>query len=446
MELANQKILVIGLGKTGKSAAQFLVRRGARVAVTDSRPAADFREWMADEAGSGDILWVPNEPSSLGGVDMVVPSPGIPPADVVLSTARRQGVPVLSEIELAARFLRIPMIAVTGTNGKTTVTTLLGEIFRDSGTEAFVGGNIGTPLIECAGAEGNARYAVVEVSSFQLQYIETFRPFVSLILNVTADHVDYHGTFEAYRRAKERIFENQKEGDRVVLNADDPYLSPPLTTPAAPVLAFSTLREPEEGIFLRGDRMLYRTGGVEEEYPLDMIRIPGRHNVENVMAAILAARACGCSREKIVETVGSFRGVSHRIEFAGEKNGVSFYDDSKGTNTGAVQRALETFSRPVILLMGGRDKDGDFASLEEAVRQRVKRLILFGEAAERIGGFLGGVVPTEEAGLLENAVRRAYAEATPGDVVLLSPGCASFDAYADYRHRGRHFQQIVGEL
>jgi len=192
--------------------------------------------------------------------------------------------------------------------------------------------------------------------------------------------------------------------------------------------------------------MLLRTGGAEEEYPLDMIRIPGRHNVENVMAAILAARTAGCSRDGISSAVRNFRGVSHRIEFAGEKNGVSFYDDSKGTNTGAVQRALETFSRPVILLMGGRDKDGDFASLEEAARKRVKRLVLFGEAAERIGRFLGGVVPTENGGPLEHAVRRAFEEAAPGDVVLLSPGCASFDAYTDYRQRGRHFKQIVGEL
>ncbi|MGV8081684.1 MAG: UDP-N-acetylmuramoyl-L-alanine--D-glutamate ligase [Syntrophales bacterium] len=446
MELAGKNILVIGLGKTGKSVAHFLGRRAARVAVTDTRPSADFREWMTDGNGSGTFTWAPYDPSSLAGIDMIVPSPGIPPSDAVLSAALRRGVPVFSEIELAARFLRIPMIAVTGTNGKTTVTTLLGEIFRESGIEAFVGGNIGTPLIDCAGAEGSARYAVVEVSSFQLQYIETFRPFVSLILNVTPDHVDYHGTFEAYRRTKERIFENQREGDRVVLNADDPYLSPPLTAPAVPVLPFSTLREPEEGIVLRGNTMLLRTGGEEEEYPLDMIRIPGRHNVENVMASVLAARTAGCSREAVLAAVRNFRGVSHRIEFAGEKNGVSFYDDSKGTNTGAVQRALETFSRPVILLMGGRDKDGDFASLEETVRERVKRLVLFGEAAERIGSVLGGIVPTEDGGPLEHAVRRAFVEAETGDVVLLSPGCASFDAYTDYRQRGRHFKQIVGEL
>lgn len=446
MELAGKNILVIGLGKTGKSTAQFLARRGARVAVTDTRPAADFREWITGGNGSGQYVWTPYEPSSIAGIDLVIPSPGIPPSDAVLSAALRRDVPVFSEIELAARFLRIPMIAVTGTNGKTTVTTLLGEIFRESGIDAFVGGNIGTPLIDRAGAEESDRCAVVEVSSFQLQYIDTFRPFVSLILNVTPDHVDYHGSFEAYRRAKERIFENQKGGDRVVLNADDPFLSPTLTAPAAPVLPFSTLREPEEGIFLRGDWMLLRTGGTEEEYPLDMIRIPGRHNVENVMAAILAARVAGCVREGISSAVRNFRGISHRIEFAGEKNGVSFYDDSKGTNTGAVQRALETFSRPVILLMGGRDKDGDFASLEEAVRKRVKRLVLFGEAAERIGGFLGGVVPTEDGGPLEHAVRRAFEEAVPGDVVLLSPGCASFDAYTDYRQRGRHFKQVVGEL
>lgn len=446
MELAGKHILVIGLGATGKAAARFLARRDARVAVTDTRPAADFREWLTGENGTRSVGWVSYEPSSLRGIDLVVPSPGVPPADPVLSAALRQGVPVWSEIELAARFLRIPMIAVTGTNGKTTGVSLLGEIFRECGTEAFVGGNIGTPLVECATAEGSARYAVVEVSSFQLQYIETFRPLVSLILNVTADHTDYHGSFEAYRRAKERIFENQGPGDRVVLNADDPFLTPPLCTPAAPIRWFSTLREPEEGIFLRGDRMILRADGAEEDYPLDMIRIPGRHNVENVMAAVLAARACGCSREGITGAVATFRGVPHRIEFAGEKGGVSFYDDSKGTNAGAVQRALETFSRPVILLMGGRDKDGDFASLAGTVRERVKRLVLFGEAAPQIGSLLGGIVPTEDAGPLEQAVGRAFREAAPGDVVLLSPGCASFDAYADYRHRGRHFKAIVREL
>ncbi len=450
MDPAGKRVLVIGLGKTGMAAAKFLLQRGARAVVTDEKPprrmAAELTE-LESLAGRDNCLEVKEYgPASLAKIDLVVPSPGVPPSSPLLKEAVRRGIPVLSEIEVAFRFLKRPAIAITGTNGKTTTTTLVGELLRGCGKRVFVGGNIGTPLIEAVNGTQPYDYAVLEVSSFQLQWIDYFRPAVSVLLNTTVDHLDYHGSFDEYRAAKERIFENQQAGDIAILNADDPFALPLLGSLEADVQCFSSSTKLRSGIFLDNGRIRLAAGQFDEEYPLEMIRIPGIHNIENVMAAVLIARSCGCSREKIIKVTENFRGVSHRIEFTADKGGVLFYDDSKGTNVGAVIRALESFPGSVILMLGGRDKGGDFENLIDLIRKKVKRIVLFGEAGQKINSMVGGIVETCIAATLREAVSAAYNGASPGDIVLFSPGCTSFDEFTSYAERGRLFQEWVKGL
>jgi UDP-N-acetylmuramoylalanine--D-glutamate ligase len=346
-----------------------------------------------------------------------------------------------------APFLSVPMIVVTGTNGKTTTTTLMGEILKDAGRKVFVGGNIGNPLIEYAGTPQNDDFVVAEISSFQLQWIDTFKPHVAMLLNITCDHINYHGSFEEYRRIKARVFENQDARDMAILNAGDETQNGLESSIRAQVVKFSSRVMLPGGMFLRGDVMVYRKpDGTEEYYPRSMIKLPGLHNVENVMAAVAAARFCGCPPDCIIRTVSGFKGLAHRIEFAGEKNAVRFYDDSKGTNVDAVVRALETFDRPVILLLGGRDKDGNFEMLRGLLKEKVKQVILFGEARDRIEPQIGKSVPIVKEATLRAATLRAYSGAGTGDIVLLSPGCASFDEFANYKERGNFFKDVVRTL
>jgi UDP-N-acetylmuramoylalanine--D-glutamate ligase len=448
LELKNKKVLVIGLGKTGLATAQFAAARGSLVTVSDEKPQAELTEALGALAGlSLRVFTGGADPAIVDGMDLIVPSPGVPPFNPLIREAERRGIPVMSEIELAFRFLRVPVIAITGTNGKTTVTTLIGHLLAKAGKKAFVGGNIGSPLIGYVGVPQDDDWAVIEVSSFQLQRIETFRARVAVLLNVAPDHLDYHADYAEYRWAKERIFENQQPGDLAVLNADEAESAALAGRLKARVVFFSTTAEPAEGMSFKKDTLTYRTGGrAIETYPASMIRIPGRHNVENVMAAVMAARYAGCTPGAIVEGVASFKGLSHRIEFAGKKGGVAFYDDSKGTNVSAVVRALEAFEAPVILLLGGRDKNGDFETLEPVIRRHVKQLVLFGEARDRIGEKIGGVAKTVTAATMSDAIHAAYDAAAPGDVVLLSPGCASFDEFRNYAHRGDVFKETVNGL
>jgi UDP-N-acetylmuramoylalanine--D-glutamate ligase len=448
MNVQNLKILVIGLGKTGIATARFLLGQGAKVVTTDAKPLSEMKGIMDDlKSLCHDAEFTRYDPDVLSGLDMIVPSPGVPPSNFLLSEAARRKIPIISEIELACRFLKIPIIAITGTNGKTTTTTLIGKILSRGGKNVFVGGNIGNPLIGYIDGKQEADYAVVEVSSFQLQWIQQFRPHISILLNTTCDHVDYHGTFDAYRMTKERIFENQTNGDFAILNGDEPHTVNLKEKLAARVLLFSTKKQVTDGMFLDHNRLFYQASdGVHAEYPFDMIKIPGLHNAENVMAAVMAARACGCSPEDVVSAIKDFKGIAHRIEFAGEKRGVAFYDDSKGTNVGAVVRALETFSRPIILLLGGRDKEGDFETLLPLVREKVRELVLFGEARQRINDLIGGTVKTTSAATLKEAIEIADLHSVSGDVVLLSPGCASFDEFSNYKERGNFFKEVVRNL
>lgn len=447
MDLAGKKVLVIGLGKTGLATVRFLLERGAKVVVTDEKPLRELAaalSQLADLKGAFEVKEY--SPAALAKIDFVVPSPGVPPSSPLLKEALRRGVPILSEIEVAFRFLKRPAIAITGTNGKTTTTTLVGELLKGCGKSVFVGGNIGNPLIGVVNGPQPFDFAVLEISSFQLQWIDYFRPAVSVLLNTTVDHLDYHGSFDEYRAAKERIFENQQAGDLAILNADDPYSLPLLGSLEARIQCFSSSARLRSGIFLDNGNIRLAADNYEEEYPLGMIKIPGVHNIENVMAAVLMARACGCSREKIIAVTEGFRGVAHRIEFTADKNGVRFYDDSKGTNVGAVIRAVEGFPGNVILMLGGRDKGGDFENLSELIRTKVKKLVLFGEARQKINSILGGIVETLMSATLKEAVAAAYSGAAPGDIVLLSPGCTSFDEFTSYAERGRLFQEWVKAL
>jgi UDP-N-acetylmuramoylalanine--D-glutamate ligase len=448
MNLSGQKILVIGLGKTGIASARFLAGQGARVLVTDEKPLADLKDAIAELGNAyANCEFCTYNQDVLARVDMIIPSPGVPPSNTILAEAVNKKIPIFSEIEIAYRFLKPPMIAITGTNGKTTTTTLIGKILAREGKKVFVGGNIGNPLIGYIDGNQDDDYAVVEVSSFQLQWIQNFHPFISVHLNTTCDHVNYHGSFESYRMTKERIFENQGKSDLAILNVDEPRSSVLAEQLVSRIQFFSTSTKVTQGMYLDQNMLVhYTTGGDREEYPLDMIKLPGHHNIENVMASIIATRYCGCSPKNIMSAIADFKGLSHRIEFAGEKNGVAFYDDSKGTNVGAVIRAVETFSKPIILLLGGRDKEGDFDTLSPLVKAKVKELVLFGEARNRINDLIGGVVKTSKATTLKEAIETAYRDSSSGDVVLLSPGCASFDEFSDYKERGRFFKDVVKNL
>lgn len=449
VELKNKRTLVLGMGKTGMSAVRFLLQQGAVVLAADQKPAVQWENSLRAIAGADAKIEVcPYESSVLSQTDLVVPSPGVAPTNFLLAAANEMNIPVISEVELAGRYLQTPMIAVTGTNGKTTTTTLIGEILRGAGRKVFVGGNIGNPLIEYVTGDQDADYAVVEISSFQLQWAEKFHPFVALLMNVTSDHIDYHGDFGSYRNIKERIFGNQTVQDLAILNAEDAATADLSRRLKSRVCRFSATERLEVGIFIDGGQIVYdcAENSAPETYPIAMVKIPGQHNLHNVMAAIAAAKACGCTAAEIVRSVENFHGIAHRIEYAGEKRGVVFYDDSKGTNVGAVEVAIDTFTKPLILLMGGRDKDIDFSVLIPRLKAKVKELIIFGEARDKIYRAIGDVVATTRSETLRAAVETAYGHASPGDAVLLSPGCASFDEFKDYKERGRFFKETVRNL
>jgi UDP-N-acetylmuramoylalanine--D-glutamate ligase len=447
MDFTGKKIVIIGMGKTGIATARYLGNQGAKVAVTDEK---QFDQWDNEFKQIAGEKWLEvgdYNARVLEGADMVVPSPGVPPNSDLLVEAQKKNIPVVSEIELASWFLKVPVIAVTGTNGKTTTTTLLGEILRRSGKKVFVGGNIGTPLIEYAETSQRDDFIVAEISSFQLQWIEKFHPFIAILLNITCDHINYHGSFAEYRRVKAGIFANQTKTDWAILNAADQEQDGIADATYAQIIKFSSKDVLSSGIFIKdNDIVLIMPRFNEEKYPLGIINLPGLHNVENVMAAIMAARLCGCPQKDIIAAVRAFTGLPHRIEFAGERNSIKFYDDSKGTNVGSVLRALETFTQPVILLLGGRDKDGDFESLKPLLKKKTKKVILFGEARNRIASLIGEDIPVLKKTGLREAIQSAYKDAQSGDVVLLSPGCASFDEFANYKDRGNFFKDVVRNL
>jgi len=448
MKLKDKPVLVVGLGKSGVASAQFLQARGAKVTVSDSKspeqlaneiPALLDRGIAVETGGHGE--------RTFRGQDLIVVSPGVPADSAPLLQARLQGVPIIGEIELAAQFLQGRIVAITGSNGKTTTTTLTGEILAASGFPVAVGGNIGTPAISLVDQTTPKSFVVLEVSSFQLETIQTFRPSISAILNITPDHLDRHRTLEAYVDAKARIFENQNATDFCVLNADDAAANALTSRAKCPVLHFSRRTEVPAGVFVRQGKVFFRNGETEREIlPVEEITLQGAHNLENVLAAVCIASLAGCPANKIRQAVHAFKAVEHRLEFVAEIAGVRYFNDSKATNVDATIKALESFPANIHLILGGKDKGSDYSVLNPLLRERVKQVYTIGAAAEKIASQIGQAAPIDPSGTLENALRRASAAAKPGDIVLLAPACASFDQFQSYEHRGRVFKELVRAL
>jgi UDP-N-acetylmuramoylalanine--D-glutamate ligase len=444
MELRDKKVLVVGLARTGIECARFLLNQGAKVSLSDLRSETDLKPEINTLKGLPiDYLLGGEEPRWLEAVDLVVPSPGVPAENPLLHEACSRGIEILSEVELAYRFSRFPIVAITGTNGKSTTTTLVGLMLKANGTQVFIGGNIGAPLIGFVG--GDWEWGVVEISSFQLEWIEEFRPRVAVLLNLSEDHLDRYPDFAAYCRAKERIFENQTKKDVAILNRDDPLVWGMRQGRPARTISFG-FSEVGEGVFAKSEEIVWRDASSVERFPLCHVKIQGVHNVENMMAAIAAAKAIGIPAQIIQQTLEEFPGLEHRLEFVREQDGVRYYNDSKGTNVGAVVKSLASFSAPVILLAGGVDKGGDYGVLRDGVRKTVKRLVLFGAAKEMMAKALGALTETVIVDDMEAAVRDAHQHARPGDVVLLSPACSSFDMFRNYAERGRVFRSLVQAL
>jgi len=446
MGLTGKNILVVGLAKTGVALCRFLVAHGAKVTVTDQAPPENLADFRRDIQGLGVTEDLGVAVPRWQGFDAIVASPGVPPELPWLMAARAAGVPVVGELEVAAPFIRRPLLAVSGTNGKTTTTTLLGELLTASGFKTLVGGNIGTPVVALLGQQEEADFLVLEVSSFQLDTASHFHPQAAALLNLTPDHLDRYPDYDAYIASKASLFRRQEDGDLKVLNADDPAVAG-LNRGLSRVYYFSATRPLTTGAWLESGALKVRlAGGREEIFPLANIRLKERHNLENIMAALLLALDAGADANACREALAAFRGLPHRLEWVADLNGVSFYDDSKGTNVGAVATSLAHFDRPVILIAGGRDKDSDFTLLNDLIAARVKALVLIGETRERLAQVWRGLAPVYLADDMAAAVARAWELARPGEVVLLSPACASFDMYRDYAQRGQDFQNQVKEL
>ena len=446
-DLAGKRVLVVGLARTGVAVSLFAAGYGAGVTATDEKPESALGEAVGKLRAAGVKLELGGHPpAAFFEQDLIVVSPGVPVNLPPLVLAHVGGIPVWGEIERAWRFLRGKLVAITGSNGKTTTTSLVAHILETAGIATLVGGNIGAPLISIVESSTDSTVTVAEISSFQLETIEAFRPEIGVLLNLTPDHLDRHASFEDYAAAKMRLFENQVERDFAVLNADDPEVTKRM--PSRPHnFWFSRQKRVAEGAFLLDDQIIFRHEGQEtvvgrrSEIPLR-----GEHNVENVLAACAAAYLAGAEPGAIARGVKTFRGVEHRLEFVGEFGGVAYYNDSKATNVDAALKAIEAFPGPLIVILGGKDKGSPYTPLREALRTRGRAALLIGESAEKIAADLGDAVPFERAGTLDRAVKLAAERARPGDVVLLAPACSSFDQFENYEHRGREFKELVGKL
>ena len=433
MELKGKKVLVVGLGKSGLAAALFLRRRGAQVTVSDLRSAQALSKEIPSlleagilvEAGGHGLLTFRRQ-------DLIVVSPGVPLNTPELVQVRNLGLPIIGELELAARFLKGEVLAITGSNGKTTTTTLCGEIFSAAGLQTLVGGNIGVPVIEMVDQSAASTWSVLEVSSFQLETTESFHPRVAVILNITPDHLDRHGTFANYVAMKEKIFANQTAEDYLILNGDDPVTQQAASRARSQVFWFSRSKIVRQGTFLNNGIVMFRASEQASPvavFPLADVPLKGDHNVENVLAAVCAACVVKLPAAVIGRSVASFHAVEHRLEFVASIHGVDYYNDSKATNVDATAKAIASFPGNIHLILGGKDKDSDYTQLQPLLRARVKTVYTIGAAAEKIEGQIAGVARVVKAGTLEIAVNKAASEAVAGDVVLLAPACSSFDQF-----------------
>ena len=451
MEIKGKRVLVVGLGKSGVASAQFLAARGARVTVSDTRtqnelktqiPAVLDRGIAVETGGHGERTFRDQ--------DLIVVSPGVPSDIPQLVRARAQGIKVIGEIELASRFLKGKIVAITGSNGKTTTTTLCGDLIASASKRTLVGGNIGTPVILLVDDSTDETINVIEVSSFQLETIETFHPYVAVILNITPDHLDRHGSMEAYTAAKARIFENQRGSDYSVLNLDDEG-SAGLRSLTKGALCWFTrkqqLKGEQLGSFVRDGEIYWHDGKNDERLmPVTEIPLKGAHNLENVLAAVTVGRLCGCDAVSIRNAVKKFKAVEHRLQHIATIGGVEYYNDSKATNVDATIKAIESFPGNIHLILGGKDKDSDYTLMNHLLRERVKRVYTIGAAAEKIRSHVQSAAEVLPCQTLENAMERAHELARSGDVVLLAPACSSFDQFENYEHRGRMFRALVERL
>jgi UDP-N-acetylmuramoylalanine--D-glutamate ligase len=449
MELKGKKVLVVGLGKSGLAAALFLRFKGAQVTVSDVRSAeslakeipALLEEGIMVEAGGHGLLTFRRQ-------DLIVVSPGVPLDTPELVQARNLGLPIIGELELAARFLKGKILAITGSNGKTTTTALVGEILKEAGYPTLVAGNIGVPVVGLIQESTDSTWSVLEVSSFQLESTVEFHPSIAVILNITPDHLDRHGSFENYALAKERIFAAQTATDCVVLNADNPRAAQAAVRSRASVYWFSLEHPVQQGAWVYEGKVVYRAAAdapIEQILPLAKIPLKGEHNVENVLAAVCAARLAEVPVAAIAAAIEKFQAVEHRLEFVATINGVEYYNDSKATNVDATEKAVAAFRGGIHLILGGKDKGSDYTTLTPLLRERVRAVYTIGSAAAKIESQLRGVISIHSCGTLANAVNAAAAAARPGDVVLLAPACSSFDQFENYEERGRVFKQLVSE-
>jgi UDP-N-acetylmuramoylalanine--D-glutamate ligase len=445
--LKGKRVLVVGLGRSGTASAIFLQEHGAKVAVSDAKSEVQLQKEVSGLLDRGISIETGNHGErTFRDQDLIVVSPGVPSDQPSLQHARTLGIPVIGEVELASRFLQGKVLAITGSNGKTTTTTLVGEIMAKSGKTTLVGGNIGTPVISLVGKSSPDSYAVLEISSFQLETIERFCPWIAGILNITPDHLDRHHTFPAYVDAKARIFENQSSADFGILNAHDPTSAGLQSKIKGRLYWFSRKNTVENGAFLKGDQIIFQDQGKEQAVlSRSDIHLKGEHNIENVLAAVTMTMLAGCTAQQVRQAVSEFRAVEHRLEFVTTINGVGFYNDSKATNVDATVKALESFPGNIHIILGGKDKGSDYTELVPLLRERTKRAYLIGAAAEKISSQIQGATEITHSGTLERAVRQAFDSAKPGDVVVLAPACASFDQFENYEQRGRVFkEQVLG--
>lgn len=446
MELKNKKVLIVGFERTGEALCRFLHDHGARIVVTEKKALSHLGDTAAEwkkkkvrfEAGGH------NRKTFLD-VDLIIPSPGVPPLPEIKAAAKK-GIPVISEIELACRFLKGKIIAITGSNGKSTTATLTHKILREAGQKAHLAGNIGTPLISFVAKSKPDHTYVTEVSSFQLAYVDQFKPDISVFLNISENHLDWHGSFVKYFRAKKNLFRNLFPEDVIILNRDQPPVWDLAKESEARLYAFSRTRKVARGCYREKGWIILRDGRQEMLMPISRIPLPGPHNHENVMAAALVGRLSGVSLAAIRKSVKAFRGLEHRLEDVCTIEGIRFVNDSKATTVDATLKALASFNQKIVLILGGRDKGGDFRPLRQAVKAKVRHVLLIGEAGEKIASALGRVVSQEEVSSYPEAVRRAFLQATSGDIVLLAPACTSWDMFKNFEERGRVFKREVRRL
>ena len=447
-DLRGARVVVAGAARSGVALARFLVGRGASVTLSDQRQARDLGPEVAALASQGVAFeFGRHEESTFVGADLAVVSPGVPLSIPPLAAARRKGVRVVAEVEVASWYLEGTLVGITGSNGKSTTTALAGHLLTAAGRNAVACGNLGTPLIETVEEDAPDRLYVVELSSFQLEGIETFRPHVAVLLNLSPDHQDRYPDTPAYYAAKGRLFMNQTASDHAVLNQDDAGVAHLTRGIAARRHHFSRAGEVAEGAYVRGAGIVLVENGREEPVlPLEDLPLFGVHNQENVMAALLVASLCGVPASQAARGVRSFRGLPHRLERVRDIGGVLWFNDSKATNVGAAAQSIGSFAKDVVLIMGGKDKGGAFADLIPLIRGRVSHLVLLGRAKDAIAQQIGPIVPTILVEDMEDAVAAASVVAVPGGVVLLAPGCASFDQYTGFEARGEHFRTLVNEL